>query len=129
MAYPMPAPLAAQQQRLEDLLGRRFEPWHWQSTRAEDEVTAGLWALLNPREDPLLAARVTGAFLAVLPAPLAAHLAGFGPLRGWTLEGQFGPDLLLADHDDVVRVVVEHKRGAPAQVTALSTVTRGLASD
>ena len=82
----------------------------------EAVVTCAIWDLFAPDDDPAVAAVATRAILAGLGGDQVprGRLWGFRPAQG--------PDLLLIDERHRIRVVVEHKCGAPSQVTSLATV-------
>lgn len=89
----------------------------------EAALTSAIRVALDPDEDPHLSAAVQAALLSgVRDKTRLAAAVGSRALWGVELGTRGGPDLLLVDDHDQVRVVVEHKRGARAQYTGVATI-------
>jgi len=89
----------------------------------EAALTSAIRVALDPDEDARLSAAVQAALLSgVQDGARLASAVGNRALWGVELGTRGGPDLLLVDAEDQVRVVVEHKRGASAQFTGVAAI-------
>jgi hypothetical protein len=94
-------------------------PWPWDArAQKETATTEAIRRLFDPDVYPRVATAGVEALLADVEGPLR-EAALSTPLWGYESGTGWGPDFLLVDASDRVRVVVEHKRGGPANYTGL----------
>ena len=99
---------------LADEVNRRgWRPREWQTgTQAENAISCGIWQMLDPVSDPVLARVIAAALLDGASVTERKRFARV-PLWGFLPQASPGPDIALVDQRDHVRIVVENKSYAP----------------
>jgi hypothetical protein len=117
MSRPPAAARAAYATLVQEVSDLRIAAGTWASNRREEETTKAIWDLFHPVSDYATTRLAQQALLAGAPRAVQ-ELAGTDPLYSFTLPGIGGPDMVLLDEGNRVRVVVEHKQEAPPQAPA-----------